>query len=417
MARKEDNIYSRSLSYYAWQRLKKNKLSVFGMVVIGISIMVSVLGYLITPDSSPDSNEQKLELSIKPPGFKVKMLLIRKNEESHKGSWYSKMVNGEIPDFSSVPIYNYTFEGNDIVYEEYTGSEPNHGTQVKFNLADVVYAINYNNPIVNNEELGYTEFYIFGSNEKVKKTVKELRDEIEKKNVVFKKYLLGTDRAGRDMLSRLMIGTRVSLAVGFVSVFISIVIGIFMGALSGYYRGWIDDVIMWLINVVWSIPTLLLVIAITLALGKGFWQVFVAVGLTMWVEVARVIRGQILSLREKEFIEAGRALGYSNYRIIFGHILPNVMGPVIVISAANFASAILIEAGLSFLGIGAQPPTASWGAMINAHRGYIIVDAAYLAFIPGLAIMMMVLAFVLLGNGLRDALDTKEVDDDQVMGY
>ncbi len=417
MPRKEDNIYSRSLSYYAWQRLKKNKLSVFGMVVISIAIIVSILGYLITPDSSPDSNEQKLELSIKPPGFKVKMLLIRKNEESHKRGFFGKMVYGEVSDYSAIPIYNYTFEGNDIVYEEYTGSEPNHGTQVKFNLADVVYAINYNSPIVDNEEQAYTEFYAFGSNEKIRKSAKELRDEIEKKNIITRKYLLGTDRAGRDMLSRLMIGTRVSLAVGFISVFISLFIGVLMGALAGYYRGWIDDVIMWLINVVWSIPTLLLVIAITLALGKGFWQVFVAVGLTMWVEVARVIRGQILSLREKEFIEAGRALGFSNPRIIFGHVLPNVMGPVIVISAANFASAILIEAGLSFLGIGAQPPTASWGAMINAHRGYIIVDAAYLAFIPGIAIMMMVLAFVLLGNGLRDALDTKEVDDDQVMGY
>ena len=142
---------------------------------------------------------------------------------------------------------------------------------------------------------------------------------------------------------------------------------------------------------------------------------FVAVGLTMWVEVARVIRGQVMSLREKEFIEAGRALGFRNARIIFRHVLPNVLGPVIVISAANFASAILTEAGLSFLGIGAQPPTASWGAMINAHRGYIIGDAPYLAFLPGLAIMLMVLAFVLLGNGLRDALDAKAVDDDQVM--
>jgi peptide/nickel transport system permease protein len=185
--------------------------------------------------------------------------------------------------------------------------------------------------------------------------------------------------------------------------------------LAGFYRGRVDDVIIWMINVVWSIPTLLLVIAITLALGKGFWQVFVAVGLTMWVEVARVIRGQVMSLREKEFIEAGRALGFKNIRIIFRHVLPNVMGPVIVISAANFASAILTEAGLSFLGIGAQPPTASWGAMINAHRGYIIGDAPYLAFLPGLAIMLMVLAFVLLGNGLRDALDSKSLDDDQIM--
>jgi peptide/nickel transport system permease protein len=166
---------------------------------------------------------------------------------------------------------------------------------------------------------------------------------------------------------------------------------------------------MWLINVVWSVPTLLLVIAITLVLGKGFWQIFVAVGLTMWVEVARVVRGQVLSLREKEFIEAGKALGFKDYRIIKNHVIPNVFGPVIVISAGNFASAILIEAGLSFLGIGAQPPLASWGGMIKEHYGYIIMDGAYLAIIPGLAIMLLVLAFMLVGNGLRDALDTKEI--------
>jgi peptide/nickel transport system permease protein len=159
--------------------------------------------------------------------------------------------------------------------------------------------------------------------------------------------------------------------------------------------------------VVWSIPTLLLVIAITFALGKGFWQVFGAVGLTMWVEVARVVRGQIMSIREKEYVEAGRALGFGNLRIITRHILPNVMAPVIVITAANFASAILIEAGLSFLGIGVQPPVPSWGTMIKENYSYIILDSAYLAILPGMAIMFTVLAFMLIGNALRDALDVK----------
>ena len=212
------------------------------------------------------------------------------------------------------------------------------------------------------------------------------------------------------MVSQLIIGTRVSLSVGFISVIISLVIGILLGSLSGFFRGWVDNLIVWFINVVWSIPTLLLVIAITFALGKGFWQVFIAVGLTMWVDVARVLRGQIFSIREKEFVEAGRALGYKNFRIIFRHILPNVMGPVIVISAANFASAILMEAGLSFLGIGVQPPMPSWGTMIKEHYAYIILNSAHLAILPGIAIMIMVLAFMLIGNGLRDALDTRTVN-------
>ena len=142
-------------------------------------------------------------------------------------------------------------------------------------------------------------------------------------------------------------------------------------------------------------------------MGKGFWQVFIAVGLTMWVDIARVVRGQVLSIKEKEYVEATRALGYSSFRTIFRHILPNITGAVIVVAASNFASAILLEAGLSFLGIGVQPPMPSWGTMVKENYSYILLDSAYLALLPGLAIMLLVLAFMLLGNGIRDALDVK----------
>ena len=219
--------------------------------------------------------------------------------------------------------------------------------------------------------------------------------------------MLGTDKYGRDLLSRMLIGIRISLAIGFVAVFISLLIGVFMGAIAGYFGGKVDAIIMWIINVTWSIPTLLLVIAITLALGKGFWQVFIAVGLTMWVEVARVVRGQVMSVKQMQYVTAARSLGFTDYRIITKHILPNIMAPVIIISAANFAGAILIESGLSFLGIGAQPPIPSWGGIIKDHYSYIVLGKPYLAVIPGLAIMSLVTAFMLVGNALRDALDVK----------
>jgi peptide/nickel transport system permease protein len=229
----------------------------------------------------------------------------------------------------------------------------------------------------------------------------------EKEYITTQKFILGTDSQGRDLLSRLLVGSRVSLSIGFVAVFISLVVGIFFGAIAGYYGGKVDAFVMWLVNIIWSIPTLLLVIAITLALGKGFWQVFVAVGLTMWVEVARVVRGQVMSIRQMQFVTAARALGYRNSRIIFNHILPNSMAPVIVISAANFASAILVESGLSFLGLGAQPPIPSWGGMIKDHYNYIILGKPWLALAPGIAMLLLVLAFMMAGNALRDALDVK----------
>ncbi len=393
-----------------WKKFRKNPLSIIGLFIIILSTVIAVLGYLITPDSTPFANDQKPELHTKPPGFTVPMLKVKKNDFVNSGNILKTMFLGKVLDYTAYPIYYYFFHGQYVTIEGYTGSTPNRGIKVSFNIADVLYPIDTKLPIKFDEENGLLTFYTVDG-VKVQESIFSLRKKVQEEAIISRTYWLGTDVAGRDMLSRLLIGTRISLSVGFVSVIISVFIGILLGAVAGYFRGKTDDIIMWVINVVWSIPTLLLVIAITLVLGKGIVQVFIAVGLTMWVDVARVVRGQVLSLREKEFIEASRALGYTNRRIIIRHILPNIIGPVIVIAASNFATAILTEAGLSFLGIGAQPPTPSWGEMINTHRGYVLVDKAYLAFIPGLAIMILVFAFMLVGNGLRDAMDSRLSDE------
>lgn len=324
---------------------------------------VAVFGYAIAPDNSRNANQMHIEIHSKPPGFEVLMLTIPTTTSPNQ-SVIDKLFYGKIDTNTEIPIRAYEAQGAYLLYRTFSD-----GLEKRLALTALQ-----------------------GAPQKF----------IQKRT-----FYLGTDKYGRDVLSQLIVGTRISFFIGFVAVFISLVIGISIGATAGYFGGKVDNFIMWLINITWSIPTLLLVIAITLALGKGYWQVFIAVGLTMWVEVARVVRGQVMSAKQLQYVEAARALGYSNTRIIFKHIMPNVLAPVIVISAANFAAAILIESGLSFLGIGAQPPTPSWGAMIKNHYNYIIVGKAYLALIPGMAIMLLVMSFMLIGNALRDAMDVR----------
>lgn len=361
-----------SLSKLALQKFKKNFWGVLSFWFLVLCFFVAIFAYALAPDDSKNANQMHLSINSKSPGFAVQMLTIP--SETSQENTFSSFFFGKENTSTEVPLSSYRISEEGIVITPYTEG----------NLEGI------------EKEYKSSLFPKVSSGE-----------EIARKYIANKKFLLGTDKYGRDLLSRMLIGIRISLAIGFVAVFISLLIGIPMGAIAGYYGGKVDAAIMWVINVTWSIPTLLLVIAITLALGKGFWQVFVAVGLTMWVEVARVVRGQVLSVKEQQYVTAARALGFKDFRIITKHILPNCLAPVIIISAANFAGAILIESGLSFLGIGAQPPMPSWGGIIKDHYSYIILGKPFLALIPGLAIMSLVTAFMMIGNGLRDALDVK----------
>lgn len=215
-------------------------------------------------------------------------------------------------------------------------------------------------------------------------------------------HLMGTDGLGRDVFTRMLYGSRISLMVGFVAVGIATVIGIILGAIAGFYRGWVDTVIMRIVDVMLSIPTFFLILAVIAFLTPSIWNIMIVIGLTSWMGVTRLVRAEFLSLRNREFVLAAQALGAKDARLIFRHLLPNSLTPIIVSSILGIASAVLVESGLSFLGLGVQAPQASWGNILTDGKEY-IQFAWWLSLFPGLAILITVLGYNLLGDGLRDA--------------
>lgn len=348
------------------QLMLQHKSMSIGITIITTALLIAIFAYVIAPDSSTNANRMIPEIGSKPPGFSIHLLklpLPKTNKETNGFiNGVKFFLNGKPNRFNYIPITSYTTRNGQLYAQKYVGDGVEQPIQFPLN-------------------------------------------QLPQQFITKATFYLGTDTFGRDILSRLLIGTRISLAVGLIAVVISLTIGILLGLMAGYFGGKTDAVIMWLINVIWSIPTILLVFAVTLVLGKGFWQVFIAVGLTMWVNVARMVRGQTMAVKQLDYITAAKVLGYSNSRILLKHILPNIAAPVMVIAANNFAGAIVIEAGLSFLGIGIQPPQPSWGLMMKENYNFIITHQPALALAPGIAIMLLVVGFNLLGNGLSDILN------------
>ena len=355
-------------SFIIRKKLIRNKPVLYGLYAIFIAIFISLFSYILIPDNSPNANNGLIELKKLPPFSSVQVVKIKRKKLTER-NFFTSVFTGFTKDYKLIPIDGYSANDKTIVVDIYRG------------LGKYKDSINVSNLYASNIE----------------------------ESVESKFFMFGTDQAGRDVFSRLLLGTRISLSIGFIAVIISLVVGITIGAMAGFFRGWVDQVLMWFTTVIWSIPGIMLVISISIALeSSGVWVTFMAVGLTMWVEVARVVRGQIIDIRVKSFVEAAQTIGAGNFHIITRHILPNIIGPIIVIATSNFAASILIEAGLSFLGLGVQPPTPSWGLMV--HEGFQLMgtkNSWHLILFPSLAISILVLAFNLLGNGLRDAFDPK----------
>ncbi len=324
--------------------LRNSKLFLIGFAICAILSVIAILGYCITPDSSTNANRIVQSWKNLPPGSTQ----YYKEQKKHPS-------NASI---SSIELWLY---GN-----------PNPNPIIPLSPAEITEPINNDN----------------------QSSIKSI------------KFWLGTDQFGRDVLSRMIIGSRVSLTIGFVAMLSSLIIGIIIGLTAGYFGGITDKFLSWLIAVFWSVPTLLIAMGLSLFLPKGLYQVMVATALSTWVEVARVVRGQTLQFKEREFIMAAKINGFPHWRIMLLHILPNTKGSLTVLATTNFAAAILLEAVLGFLGLGVSPPTPTWGMMVKENMGYLVLDNAYMALIPGFAIMILVMGFNLMSMGLRDLMDT-----------
>jgi peptide/nickel transport system permease protein len=395
------------------RRFLRNRPAVAGSILLLLMTLASAFAYLIAPDGTHQCNFRVEELPRLPPGARAQVLLQPTLADAGESPGFlGRLLRGTPDRYKAIPLdgAGVTFANDTLHYGDLQGE------RASALLPEFLLPLDrYHQDAIRWKDEGGRPYALHGDEISYRDlggqlrtaSLGSLRLQVQVTELSFP---LGTDGAGRDVLSRLLLGGRVSLGVGFLAVLVSLLLGVFFGAVAGFFRGFADQAVMWFVSVVWSLPTLLLAISISFVLGKGFEPLFIAIGVSTWVEVARIVRGQIFTLREMQFVEATRALGFRAPRAIVRHVLPNVLSPVIIVSAANFASAILLEAGLSFLGVGVQAPAPSWGGMIQEGYTQIYFDSGlWLAIIPGLAIVLVVISLHWIGQGLRDALDPRYI--------
>lgn len=348
-------------------KLKNNPPAFVAFWIIIAYVLAAAAGYLVAPDNSSNANRQIPELARLSPGSSA------------------RVVKAPI-ELSKQNLFQIWYEGDRSVYR-YALLPPGESPRIENGK------ITFRNKNGYSQQISVDSSAMRGSPENFVETLH---------------FPLGTDNMGRDLFSRLIVGCRVSLKIGLLAVLVTILLGTSVGAAAGYFGGWTDRALQWFMTVVWSVPTLLLAVALAFALGKGEKQLFLAIGLGLWVELARVARGQTIEIKTREFAQAARAAGLPDRSIILRHILPNLTGTIIILSCVNFSTAILLEAGLSFLGLGVSPPAPSWGRMI--FEGYSFLALSYgkqLAIFPGIAVALLILSLNTLALGLKDVFEAK----------
>jgi len=396
-----------------WKVFCRNTPALIGLVVFLLLCLLALFAPILSPDRTINASRQVSEAIRVPPGAKGKFLRVA-NAQALESSLLKRIFLGEelshkwllMDSNAAVNISIDTIQVQLVAGDSRTFLMPillfHPDESEPFNQFCLEH---FSKPYyLNKSKCIWQQEGKFRS-----VTLDDMATTIYSENVPSFTWWMGSDGYGRDVFSRMLKGSRVSIGVGLAALVLSLIVGIPLGILAGYFGGITDRFIQGFISIIWSLPSLLLAMVLSFVLGKGFWQVFLAVGLTLWVDVARMVRGSVLSIKESSFIEAAKALGYSTPRILWVHVLPNLAGPVILVSTSCFATAILIESGLSFLGIGIQAPMPSWGNMLQEGYTQIVLSGGqWLAIFPGLAIICIVVSLNLIGYGLRDALDPKE---------